>query len=173
MEQEFNLEEGKNEPLDYNTTPKRKKTTYLPRYPLLGNNVVSPINPPPIFGFTSPVKNDSSNLSPSVDSLSYSSDTNRYDGENHSSDDDDYSSKDKYYRNMRADMMSDVKNAVRNELLYGKYSDLYGGDTTLDDSCIDSFSSKQGADFMKYIPGKNPDDYIRKDSVPCYGCSIP
>ena len=88
-------------------------------------------------------------------------------------DDDDYDSKDKYYRNMRADMMADVKNAVRKELLYGKYSDLYGGDTTLDDSCIDSFSSKQGADFMKYIPGKNPDDYIRKDSVPCYGCSIP
>jgi len=88
-------------------------------------------------------------------------------------DDDDYSRKDKYYRNMRADMMADVKNAVRKELLYGKYSNLYGGDTTLDDSCIDSFSSKQGADFMKYIPGKNPDDYIRKDSVPCYGCSIP
>jgi hypothetical protein len=88
-------------------------------------------------------------------------------------DKDDYDSKDKYYRNMRADMMSDVKNAVRKELLFGKYSDLYSGDTTLDDSCIDSFSSKQGADFMKYIPGKNPDDYIRKDSVPCYGCSIP
>jgi hypothetical protein len=87
--------------------------------------------------------------------------------------DDDYSTKDKYYRNMRADMMYDVKNAVRKELLNGKYSDLYGGDTVLDDSCIDSFSSKQGADFMKYIPGKNPDDYIRKDSVPCYGCSVP
>jgi len=88
-------------------------------------------------------------------------------------DDYDYSTKDKYYRNMRADMMADVKNAVRNELLNGEYSDLYGGDTVLDDSCIDSFSSKQGADFMKYIPGKNPDDYVRKDSVPCYGCSIP
>ena len=98
MEQEFNLEKGKNNPLDYNTTPERKKNTYLPRYPLLGNNVVSPINPQPIFGFTSPVKNDSSNLLPSVDSLSYSSssssDANRYDGVNHSSisDDDDYSS---------------------------------------------------------------------------------
>jgi hypothetical protein len=88
-------------------------------------------------------------------------------------DDYDYSTNDKYYRNMRADMMSDVKNAVRNELLYGKYSDLYNGDMSLEDSCIDSFSSKQGADFMKYIPGKNPDDYIRKDSVPCYGCSVP
>ena len=95
------------------------------------------------------------------------------DKEDDEDEDDDYSSKDKYYRNMRADMMADVKNAVRRELLNGKYSDLYGGDTTLDDSCIDSFSSKQGADFMKYIPGKNPDDYIRKDSVPCYGCSVP
>ena len=88
-------------------------------------------------------------------------------------DENDYDIKDKYYRNMRYDMMADVKNTVRKELLYGKYSDLYASDNVLDDSCIDSFSSKQGADFMKYIPGKNPDDYIRKDSVPCYGCSIP
>ena len=88
-------------------------------------------------------------------------------------DDYDYSTKDKYYRNMRADMMADVKNAVRKELLNGKYNDLYGDDSVMDESCIDSFSSKQGTDFMKYIPGKNPDDYIRKDSVPCYGCSIP
>lgn len=99
--------------------------------------------------------------------------TSKEEDKDEDEDDDDYDSKDKYYRNMRADMMADVKNAVRKELLYGKYSDLYGGDTTLDDSCIDSFSSKQGADFMKYIPGKNPDDYIRKDSVPCYGCSVP
>jgi hypothetical protein len=96
-------------------------------------------------------------------------------------DEDDYDSsgiRDKYYRNMRADMMDDVKRAVKKELLNSKFSELYGSDsgsdgTTLDDSCIDSFSSQQGSDFMKYIPGKNPDDYIRKDSVPCYGCSIP
>lgn len=84
--------------------------------------------------------------------------------------------RDKYYRNMRADMMDDVKRAVKKELLNSKFSELYGSGsdgTTLDDSCIDSFSSQQGTDFMKYIPGKNPDDYIRKDSVPCYGCSIP
>ena len=96
-------------------------------------------------------------------------------GDDKDDDDNDYDGKDKYYRNMRADMMRDVKKAVKNELLHGKYSDLYGGggDNVLDDSCIDSFSSQQGADFMKYIPGKNPDDYIRKDSVPCYGCSVP
>lgn len=47
------------------------------------------------------------------------------------------------------------------------------GDTEMDDSCIDSFSQQQGSQFMKYIPGKNPADYIRKDSIPCYGCNIP
>jgi len=82
---------------------------------------------------------------------------------------------DKYYRNMRADMMKDVKDAVKQEIMNSKFKGLYGSgdDTILDDSCIDSFASKQGSDFMKYIPGKNPDDYIRKDSVPCYGCSLP
>ena len=41
------------------------------------------------------------------------------------------------------------------------------------DSCIDSIAEDQGADFMRYIHGKNPADYIRKDSIPCYKCSIP
>jgi hypothetical protein len=40
------------------------------------------------------------------------------------------------------------------------------------DSCIDGIIDDQSADFMRYIPGKNPDDYIRKDSIPCYGCSV-
>ena len=100
------------------------------------------------------------------------------DDEDEDDDDDKDSKRDKYYRNMRADMMNDVKRAVKKELLNSKFNELYGSDsgsdgTVLDDSCIDSFSSQQGNDFMKYIPGKNPDDYIRKDSVPCYGCSIP
>jgi len=96
-----------------------------------------------------------------------------------SDDDTDYNDtdyvSDKYYRNMRADMMKDVKDAVKQEIMNSKFKGLYGSgdDTILDDSCIDSFASKQGSDFMKYIPGKNPDDYIRKDSVPCYGCSLP
>jgi len=73
------------------------------------------------------------------------------------------------YNNMRDEIIKDVKQAVKDEMLQKQFSD----ETVLDDSCIDSFSAQQGSDFMKYIPGKNPDDYIRKDSVPCYGCSIP
>ena len=73
------------------------------------------------------------------------------------------------YNKIRDEIRSDVKQAVRDEMLAKQFSD----ETVLDDSCMDSFSAQQGSDFMKYIPGKNPDDYIRKDSVPCYGCSIP
>jgi hypothetical protein len=73
------------------------------------------------------------------------------------------------YTKLRDDIKEDVKKAVRDEMMEKEFSD----ETVLDDSCIDSFSAQQGSDFMKYIPGKNPDDYIRKDSVPCYGCSIP
>ena len=79
-------------------------------------------------------------------------------------------------------LIKDVKDVVREELLQGGAAQAaalgapYGGvgeDTVLTDSCIDSFSSQQGADFMRYIPGKNPADYVRKDSIPCYGCSLP
>ena len=80
----------------------------------------------------------------------------------------------KEYDKLKSGIIADVKQTVRDELLNGS---LYGGlgnqDTVLSDDCIDSFSSKQGADFMRYIPGKNPADYIRKDEVPCYGCSVP
>jgi hypothetical protein len=81
------------------------------------------------------------------------------------------------YSNMRNEIIGDVKSAVRNEVLNTQWTGLMnaGGNEpqVLDDSCIDTIADQQGADFMRYIPGKNPDDYIRKDSVPCYGCSIP
>jgi hypothetical protein len=78
------------------------------------------------------------------------------------------------YSSLKDSIISDVKQVVRDELLNGSLSGGLGNsDTILSDDCIDSFSAQQGSDFMKYIPGKNPADYIRKDSVPCYGCSIP
>jgi len=76
------------------------------------------------------------------------------------------------YTSLKDSIISDVKQVVRDELLNGSLSGGLGN-TILEDDCIDSFSAQQGADFMKYVPGKNPADYIRKDSVPCYGCSVP
>ena len=35
-----------------------------------------------------------------------------------------------------------------------------------------SAANAQGQTFMKYQYGTNPADYIRKDSIPCYGCSL-
>jgi hypothetical protein len=81
-----------------------------------------------------------------------------------------------YYNKMKKAILGDVRQTVRDELLNGSLSAINSsgcsGDT-ITDSCIDSFSDQQGADFMRFIPGKNPADYIRKDSVPCYGCSVP
>jgi len=81
-----------------------------------------------------------------------------------------------YYNRMKKAILGDVRQTVRDELLNGSLSAINSsgcnGDT-ISDSCIDSFSDQQGADFMRFIPGKNPADYIRKDSVPCYGCSVP
>ena len=77
------------------------------------------------------------------------------------------------YNSLKDSIISDVKQVVRDELLNGSLSGGLGGETVVSDDCIDSFSAQQGADFMRYIPGKNPADYIRKDSVPCYGCSVP
>ena len=76
-----------------------------------------------------------------------------------------------YTREIRDNIKQDIKTAVKSELLNSSL--LNNSNDTMDDSCVDSISSQQGADFMKYIPGKNPDDYIRKDSIPCYGCNLP
>jgi hypothetical protein len=73
-----------------------------------------------------------------------------------------------YVSDLRNSIVDDVKQTVRAEL-----DSRDSQDTILNDSCIDSVANQQGADFMRYIPGKNPADYIRKDSIPCYGCSLP
>ena len=75
-----------------------------------------------------------------------------------------------FYSSFKNDLLTDVRQAVQDELISNP---LASQGTVLNDSCIDSFSSQQGKDFLKYVPGKNPNDYIRKDSIPCYGCSLP
>ena len=66
--------------------------------------------------------------------------------------------------NLKSEIYSDIAQSLNNTL---------DSPNIMTDSCIDSISENQGADFMRYIPGKNPADYIRKDSIPCYKCSIP
>ena len=37
---------------------------------------------------------------------------------------------------------------------------------------VQSSSMRQGSDYLTYAPAKNPADYIRKDSIPCYACTL-
>jgi len=62
-----------------------------------------------------------------------------------------------------ASLKSEIMNDVRDSL---------SPSNVMTDSCIDNLLNDQGADFLRYI-GKNPAAYIRKDSIPCYGCSVP
>lgn len=75
-----------------------------------------------------------------------------------------------FYNSIKSDLLSDVKQTVRDELVNNPLATSAG--SILDDGCIDNFASQQGTDWMRYIPGKNPNDYIRKDSIPCYGCTV-
>ena len=80
-----------------------------------------------------------------------------------------------FYTNLKGTILSDVRQTVRDTLQSsagGQGGAAGSAGPVLTDSCIDSAAAQQGADFMRYIPGKNPADYIRKDSVPCYGCSL-
>jgi hypothetical protein len=80
-----------------------------------------------------------------------------------------------FYSSLRDSIVSDVRQSVHDELLNAGSSGAGGGllgQTVIRDDCIDSMAQQQGADFMRYIPGKNPADYVRKDSIPCYGCSL-
>jgi hypothetical protein len=78
-----------------------------------------------------------------------------------------------FYSSLKDSIISDVRQSVKDELLNaGPGGGGLLGQTVLKDDCIDSMAEQQGADFMRYIPGKNPADYVRKDSIPCYGCSL-
>lgn len=70
-------------------------------------------------------------------------------------------------KQMKNTIVGDVRQTVRNSLQAKSEGNV------LSDSCIDSVVNDQGTEWMRYIPGKNPADYIRKDSIPCYGCTLP
>jgi hypothetical protein len=72
-----------------------------------------------------------------------------------------------FYSNLKNSIVKDVTASLSSTLA------TQSAPALLTDDCIDSAVNQQSADFLRYIPGKNPADYIRKDSVPCYGCSIP
>ena len=80
---------------------------------------------------------------------------------------------DSQFSSMKDAILTDVRSTIRDQIASGGFGGA-GGEcaNVMDDSCVESMANLQGSEFMKYIPGKNPADYIRKDSVPCYGCNL-
>jgi hypothetical protein len=97
----------------------------------------------------------------------------------------------------RADMLKEVQSLVRNELLAARQLDrlkkeVEDEEDEEDEDEEDSYAKQQGRDFHRrctksddseeYRCPKNPDgscppvpdlsNYIRKDQIPCWGCSI-
>jgi len=69
------------------------------------------------------------------------------------------------YLGIKDTILSNVKESVNDNLSGSPLSAAFGGG---------SASTAQGNLFVQSIPGKSPaDDYIRKDSIPCYACSLP
>ncbi len=81
-----------------------------------------------------------------------------------------------FYNDLKGDMLKEIKTSVSDEI--AKNRTLLVGDASYDDSdyasCgfTGSIADAQGQAFLQTAPGKNPNDYIRKDSIPCYGCSL-
>ena len=71
-----------------------------------------------------------------------------------------------FYKSIKGEFLQEVRTTLKDELKKKEEG------SVLSDSCIDSIANQQGTQWMKYVQGKNPDDYIRKDSIPCYGCSL-
>jgi len=69
------------------------------------------------------------------------------------------------YLGLKPTILSDVKESVNDQLSGSPLAAAFGSSSP---------STAQGNLFVQSIPGKSPaDDYIRKDSIPCYACSLP
>ena len=86
----------------------------------------------------------------------------------------------------KSDLLKDLQKVVRNELLANRMTKRVDDDCDEDQCNEDSDAMAQGREYgcdrQKYRCPKNPDgscppvpdlsDYIKKDSIPCFGCSL-
>lgn len=73
------------------------------------------------------------------------------------------------YLSMKNEILTDVKDSIGSQFSSSS-SPLSSAFTGANSSSC----QQQGTAFVQSIPGKSPaDDYIRKDSIPCYACSLP
>ena len=73
------------------------------------------------------------------------------------------------YMDMRDMIKNDIRESVGNQL-HNSPAASYAAAA----AAAGSPSTYQGINYIESIPGRSPaDDYIRKDSIPCYACSLP
>lgn len=73
----------------------------------------------------------------------------------------------------KSDFLKSIQKIIRNELLASRStdSDMMGSsDGSSDGSCGGSDATQQGQDYMS--AKSDMSKYIKKDSIPCYGCSL-
>ena len=76
-------------------------------------------------------------------------------------------------------LSKNIATQIKDELLAQRATTPVSGDGCGDDSCgsdsCQSNSCSQGSDYLANSPGApfNSNDYIRKDSIPCWGCTLP
>ena len=72
-------------------------------------------------------------------------------------------------------LSKDIAKNIKDQLLSDRSLDFIlpaSNDSCANDSACVSDSCSQGADYMSGAPF-NANDFIRKDSIPCYGCTLP
>lgn len=69
------------------------------------------------------------------------------------------------YLGMKDEILYNIRTSIDNQLAGSPLGAAFGPGGA---------STAQGNLYVESIPGKSPaDDYIRKDSIPCYACSLP
>jgi hypothetical protein len=80
---------------------------------------------------------------------------------------------DVYYSSLKDDILDEIKSSVHDEvaanrtLLIGSADDSSSCSSSCSSGC-ESFATMQGSGFIK----RKGVEYVRTDSIPCYGCSL-
>lgn len=80
-----------------------------------------------------------------------------------------------YYSSLKGDILDEIKSSVHDEvaanrtLLFGGAADSSSSSSNSGSGCgCESFATMQGSGFIK----QKGVEYVRTDSIPCYGCSL-
>jgi hypothetical protein len=77
---------------------------------------------------------------------------------------------DAQFASLRNDIRKDIRKTIKKEVAKSCSS---ANDDDCSAGAAASPAAAQGAQFLEEVYGEDPNAYIKKDSIPCYGCSLP